>query len=237
LFLGQVQVTSFARRLEKRIELVIRPLLRVKQASAEREREIHEFRRLAMESRLTVVYWAFRKALKRHGFRPIVQSDEVRPWVASLVASGTVNLAVLCVQERLTTKQIREGVHQVVGLLWSRSRNIEDPYSQEFRYLKKPSQRELQNVKNLKAQIVFCSLDRTAPQRVAAAVPRFTPNRELNVYEGSPINVYESSPIPLSPRSSLLPLSVSVYIIDGVQSERIALEKARALTLVPRRSQ
>jgi hypothetical protein len=223
--------STFVGRLKKRIAVVIRPALRDKESESQAADEEREFGSLALNSRLALVHDIFKRALQRVGWRGIVQSDGQRPWAGQLAEPRTLSLAILWVQVRFTQREIRERVEATDRLLRSRFVYGNDPFLRwELRNFRKPTSAELKGVKNLRARIVFCSLERIPSQRLAAALPSYAASHDLKAYEWD-------GPFPVPIRSTTefgnryLPLTVSVLPYDDIRSERSVREKARSLSV------
>ncbi len=223
---------GFAKRLERRIDLVTRPLLRVKKAEAQQSREERDFKNLPLTTRLQSVHRIFRSVLRRIAYRPIVENEEASPWVGCKIEKRALDLTVLWVQPRFTQNEIRAHVNYVHRLVKSRFEEVdEEDYLWQWQVrlpgIKRPRALEPKRVKTIVARLLFCSLDRILAQRVATALPSYGANQGLNAYvwHGSEL---VGARTPLS-AARTLPLSAVVYILDDISTERVARAKSSTL--------
>jgi nucleoside 2-deoxyribosyltransferase len=221
---------GFAKRLERRINLVTRPLLRVKETEAQQSREERNFKELPLATRLQSVHRIFRSVLRRIGYRPIVENEERSPWVGFKIEKRALDLTVLWVQPRFTQNEIRAHDAYVHRLVRSRFQEVDkEDYLWQFQWpgFRKPKAVESKRVKTVVARLLFCSLDRIPAQRVATALPSYGANQDLNVYVSGGLELVGAG-TPLS-AARTLPLSVAVHIVDDISTERVARAKSSKL--------
>ena len=226
--------STFAAKLRKRIAIVIRPLLLTKKADDQRVSEEKEFGARSLHSRLASAHTIVTPALHRAGWRPILNYARDDFWAAYQNKSGTLNLALLWVQRTFTQRQIYEHVRPIYELMQSRLRPgawSENEWDHKFGAFKKPTARETKGIKKLRAQIVFCALDRIPRQRFSAGLPSYRASDDPDVYEMSNAQSMQDYFVLPSQRVRL-PLDVSVVVCDAIRSERDAREKTSRLNAI-----
>jgi hypothetical protein len=216
---------SFARKLGKRIKIVIEPMIRARQAIARSQSDELQFQGLPLSSRLQIVAEKFRVAVKRCGYSSLVAPDEYSPWVGRILRSGTLDLCQIIVQPNFTQRNIKDLASSMGDLLRTRfeKRNQYGDYLWQQRWpgLKPPKPSETKDVKNVVAKLVLCSLQRIPRQRVTAALMYSTPSANGNLFRWrSELHRYQLA----------LPLLYSAYIADPILSVTDASERSRNLS-------
>lgn len=219
---------GFSKKLARRIRKVVAPMLRQRQSDERLRTEELQFQSISLSSRLEIVTRAATKALRRLGYRPLVVSDNVRPWVGRFPTSQTLNVGVVSVQASFTQKEIQTSISNLFAMLRSRFEFLDDDegYNRErwqnrWPRHKLPNLVETKYVRKIVAQLVLCSLEKIPRGRLASALPSSTADESGKVLR---LNTKV-----LGSNYKWLPASISVYIIDGIKSAVDAIRKTGKL--------
>lgn len=216
---------TLARRLERRVALVTRPILRERQAEAAVKAEEREFERIALTSRLILVSDQLRKVFMRSGYHALLERGQINPWVGRLPRHDTLSLCALYVQRKFSEREIKSHAEKFVAVFRSRFEHVNDKEHQDlYRWriewpgYEHPRPGETKEVKKLVARIILCSLEKTPRGRLTAALSRFTADEAQNVFQWD-------GELPVSGSSTIagfrsFPFSVSVYMFDPIRSQR-----------------
>jgi nucleoside 2-deoxyribosyltransferase len=217
----------FAKKLGRRITVVIAPIVRDRESKARIQADQLEFQSLAVSSRIDVVGKTFREAAKRRGYVPLLVRDDLSPWVGRLPGRDFLNICEIIVQPSFTKRNISDHVEEMLEMLRSRF-DLED-VSQESDYkyqwhikwgrYKIPTPSETKNVKAVVARLVLCSLQKVPRGRAFAALPHFTPNEDGSIFS-------------LSGQLEQHPISFSVHVVDPILSVTDASEKSAKLNQI-----
>jgi nucleoside 2-deoxyribosyltransferase len=227
------QDRRFARKLARRIRIVVAPLLRQRHSDALTRSEEARFQSRSLESRFDTISKIFIKAVKGWGYVPLVEDDEWRPWVGRLPSRGALNACVLYIRDSFSQKNISDCKDYTISMLRSRFESVDDDegynrqrWQNQWGGCKLPKAEETRHVRTINAKLVLCSLQKIPRGRLASALPSYTAN------ETSDVLVWSGSVMPTLrtyDRSKPLPISLSVCVCDGIKSAPIAVEKSRDL--------
>jgi hypothetical protein len=102
------QDRRFARRLARRIRIVVAPFLRQRHSDALARSEEARFQSRSLEFRFDTVSKTFIKTVKGWGYVRLVEDDEFSPWVGRVPSRAALNICVLYTGDSFSQKNISD---------------------------------------------------------------------------------------------------------------------------------
>ncbi len=209
---------AFSRRLEKRIALVVRPLLSKQQISEAEEQERLRFANISVSQKRERLEALFATIASSHGFRK--KPSERFAWKRK---KNTLQVAELLVDNTFTKKEI------IIFLLHYGSIVMQDTRNAIEEHL-----RSKRLPLTIERHVFFCSLRRILESRVSAVLPNSVVTSSVDEIRATRDSIFVLSREKKDPsgwkhkvksKTIELPLMVHAHFITGIFSEQ-AFSKA-----------
>lgn len=231
------QDRSFARSLTRRINIVIKPLLRQRQSDAKAEADLERFRGLSLVNQIDFMAETFGNTLSGCGYRSLAANDRYKnPWVGRVPKRNVLNVGVVSAQGAFTQRSIRDHVNETLELVRSRFASFDDDsegynrqrWHNRWGHFREPKAIETKYVQGIVVRLVLCSLQKIPNQRLVSALSSSMASAGGQVYSWTQIVhvAYQKA----------FPASIYVHVVAPVLSESDAEMKSQQLKRIIKQS-